>query len=233
MLAPIVTKDMKLFPTRPLPAHVKNVRSRAQSLQDFAEANVRRQKQQKAAQENKQRNSRSTGNLNAATIQTPKGSLVAKRQPLDSIQEGVELSNSSANLPVSANTSGSNLSASTSLTKQDANGNTTPIRDNNLIRIPAIDDLSAAKQSPAELCSLHELATRPTSALSTTSEPSEASRTKTLTHGLRQFFNKAFNGRSKTNGSLRCHQEATSDPRSKRTTHLKQSTSVSSSTPVP
>lgn len=39
MLAPIMTKDMKLFPSRPLPPKVKNVRSRAQSLQDFAHSN--------------------------------------------------------------------------------------------------------------------------------------------------------------------------------------------------
>nr|CAD2165424.1 unnamed protein product [Meloidogyne enterolobii] len=40
MLAPIVTKDMKLFPSQPLPARIKNVRSRAQSLQDFANGNA-------------------------------------------------------------------------------------------------------------------------------------------------------------------------------------------------
>ena len=32
MLAPIVTKDMKLFPSTKIPPSVRNVRSRAQSL---------------------------------------------------------------------------------------------------------------------------------------------------------------------------------------------------------
>ncbi|KAL3070564.1 hypothetical protein niasHT_032354 [Heterodera trifolii] len=35
MLAPIMTKEMKLFPSQPLPSRVKNVRSRAQSLKEF------------------------------------------------------------------------------------------------------------------------------------------------------------------------------------------------------
>jgi hypothetical protein len=40
MLTPIVTKDMKLFPSQPVPA-AKNVRYRAKSLQEFAAANKR------------------------------------------------------------------------------------------------------------------------------------------------------------------------------------------------
>ncbi|KAL3119318.1 hypothetical protein niasHT_008381 [Heterodera trifolii] len=38
MLAPIMTKEMKLFPSQPLPSRVKNVRSRAQSLKEFYSA---------------------------------------------------------------------------------------------------------------------------------------------------------------------------------------------------
>lgn len=40
MLAPIVTKEMKLFPSQNLPPRVKNVRHRAHSLQDFVNGNA-------------------------------------------------------------------------------------------------------------------------------------------------------------------------------------------------
>ncbi|KAI3419170.1 hypothetical protein GPALN_006923 [Globodera pallida] len=40
MLAPIMTKEMKLFPSQQLPSRVKNVRSRAQSLKEFYTAST-------------------------------------------------------------------------------------------------------------------------------------------------------------------------------------------------
>lgn len=90
MLAPIITKDMKLFPTRPLPSHIKNVRSRAQSLDQVSAL-------QKAGCINcrvvpvRPRSSQSTGNLpSSVTRSPPSGS--ARKTTLSSIQEGVELS---------------------------------------------------------------------------------------------------------------------------------------------
>ncbi|VDD90547.1 unnamed protein product [Enterobius vermicularis] len=35
MISPIITKDMTLFPVKPLPVRIKNVRARAQTLQDL------------------------------------------------------------------------------------------------------------------------------------------------------------------------------------------------------
>jgi hypothetical protein len=165
MLAPIVTKDMRLFPTRPLPTHIKNVRTRAQSLNDFADSSVRRQQQQKVAQPVKQRHAVSTGNLNNPTARSPpKGSIIAKRKPLDAIAEGVEVTsnNSSANLGLPP------VPSSSKLSKKDANGNTQATDDyGKLIRCPAIN-LAASKHSPdQELCRLQDLTTRPETSMST------------------------------------------------------------------
>jgi hypothetical protein len=165
MLAPIVTKDMKLFPSRPLPAHVKNVRTRAQSLNDFADSNARRQQQQKVVEPAKKRHTMSTGNLNNSTARSPpKGSIIAKRKPLDSIVEGVETpsNNSSSNLGLPP------VPSSSKLSKKDANGNTQTAEDyGKLVRYPAIN-LAASKHSPdQELCRLQELTTRPDTSMST------------------------------------------------------------------
>ena len=164
MLAPIVTKDMRLFPTRPLPPHVKNVRTRAQSLQDFAAASDRRQQQQQtraaAAQLPRQRNSASTGNLminvhRAAALRSP-----SSRQPLDSISE--EHSHSHDASPSSTISKTRNAAAATRLIA-DANGNppspssaSSSSKDGaaasnygQLVRVPAIN-LLAVKHSPCE-----------------------------------------------------------------------------------
>lgn len=191
MLAPIVTKDMKLFPSRPLPAHVKNVRTRAQSLKDLPD--TRRQQQKTAQPVVKQRHALSTGNLNSPAARSPpKGSVLAKR-PLDSIAEGVELT---------SNNSGANIGAaslppvpsSSKLSKKDANGNP-QVEDEygKLIRCPAIN--LAAKHSPdQELCSLQELGSRPCSQMSTFSDPSTSNKPekKTSSTGLIKMFTAAL-----------------------------------------
>ncbi|KAK6046694.1 putative protamine P1 [Cooperia oncophora] len=64
MLAPIITKDMKLFPTRPLPAGIKNVRSRAQSLDQFNQVQNSGSARGRIVPV-KPRSSQSTGNLPA------------------------------------------------------------------------------------------------------------------------------------------------------------------------
>ncbi|KAL7070621.1 hypothetical protein ACQ4LE_010635 [Meloidogyne hapla] len=78
MLAPIVTKDMKLFPSQPLPSRIKNVRSRAQSLQDFANGNAIHVTSSSAVSSNthlvstanasRSRNSQSIGSLPTNTV---------------------------------------------------------------------------------------------------------------------------------------------------------------------
>ncbi|TMS36821.1 hypothetical protein L596_003899 [Steinernema carpocapsae] len=89
MLAPIVTKDMRLFPARPLPPYVKNsnVRARAQSLDEL--------QQQPQTKPFRQRNAQSVGHLPGVAKSPPKRS--SARTPLDSIKEGVELGASSSN----------------------------------------------------------------------------------------------------------------------------------------
>ncbi|KAI6176621.1 hypothetical protein M3Y97_00818100 [Aphelenchoides bicaudatus] len=217
MLAPIVTKDMQLFPSRPIPAHVKNVRTRAQSLNDFTNSGNRNQQQQKVAQPVKQRHAVSTGNLTARS--PPKGSVIsAKRKPLDMIAEGVELA---------SNNSSSNLGAlppvpsSSKLSKKDANGNT-PVTDDygKLIRCPAID-LAGAKYSPdQELCRLQEL-NRPETSMSTNSEPSTTNAKPDKSKSLVKLFSAAF----KRPKASRCNQEADA--------HKKASTSSNEATAVP
>uniref|UniRef100_A0A1I7Z803 Uncharacterized protein n=1 Tax=Steinernema glaseri TaxID=37863 RepID=A0A1I7Z803_9BILA len=97
MLAPIVTKDMKLFPSRPLPSYVKNsnVRARAQSLDEIGGPSP--------AKPFRQRNAQSVGNLPGVAKSPPKRSS-APRTPLDSIKEGVELGASSSNCTKSSST---------------------------------------------------------------------------------------------------------------------------------
>ncbi|KAF7633140.1 hypothetical protein Mgra_00007419 [Meloidogyne graminicola] len=113
MLAPIVTKDMKLFPSQPLPARIKNVRSRAQSLQDFANGNAIHVSSSTAISSNthlviaansaRSRNSQSIGNLPTNTVlatsfqNTQNNNAVmiipsAKTPPKYSTSSGVELS---------------------------------------------------------------------------------------------------------------------------------------------
>uniref|UniRef100_A0A0M3HP08 Ovule protein n=1 Tax=Ascaris lumbricoides TaxID=6252 RepID=A0A0M3HP08_ASCLU len=89
MLAPIITKDMKLFPSRPLPAKIKNVRSRAQSLDDLKNRSLARSNLTPV----RHRSSQSVGHLPTASRSSPKASL-AVRKPitLDAIVEGVEMS---------------------------------------------------------------------------------------------------------------------------------------------
>uniref|UniRef100_A0A7I4Z7G2 Uncharacterized protein n=1 Tax=Haemonchus contortus TaxID=6289 RepID=A0A7I4Z7G2_HAECO len=120
MLAPIITKDMKLFPTRPLPAGIKNVRSRAQSLDQFNQVQNSGSARGRIVPV-KPRSSQSTGNLPAAAAATtattvngngsssaaatasvssftssrspPKGS-IHRKTTLTAIQEGVEMGHS-------------------------------------------------------------------------------------------------------------------------------------------
>lgn len=92
MLAPIVTKDMKLFPTRPIPKHnIKNVRSRAQSLHDLGTT------QRSQVVPIRQRSSVSVGHLPQPTAvaarSPPKVSSLRKPSTLNAIVEDVELSN--------------------------------------------------------------------------------------------------------------------------------------------
>uniref|UniRef100_A0A1I8BPD7 Uncharacterized protein n=1 Tax=Meloidogyne hapla TaxID=6305 RepID=A0A1I8BPD7_MELHA len=113
MLAPIVTKDMKLFPSQPLPSRIKNVRSRAQSLQDFANGNAIHVTSSSAVSSNthlvstanasRSRNSQSIGSLPTNTVlassfqnaQTNNAVMIipsAKTPPKYSTSSGVELS---------------------------------------------------------------------------------------------------------------------------------------------
>lgn len=192
------------------------VRTRAQSLNDFA-STAQRQQQKKVAQPVKQH--ASTGNLTARS--PPKGSIIAKRKPLDIIAEGVELTSnhSSSNLGLPP------VPSSSKLSKKDANGNTQVTDDyGKLIRCPAID-LAAAKHSPdQELCRLQELNTRPETSMSTNSEPSTTTNTKPdkSKPSLVKLFSAAFKSRPKTS---RCNQEAEA--------HKKNSNSSNEATAVP
>lgn len=89
MLAPIITKDMKLFPSQPLPAKIKNVRYRAQSLDDLKRTAAGRSLTIPV----RQRSSQSVGHLPMASRSPPKPTgLVRKPVTLDAIVEGVEMS---------------------------------------------------------------------------------------------------------------------------------------------
>ncbi|KHJ96202.1 hypothetical protein OESDEN_03841 [Oesophagostomum dentatum] len=98
MLAPIITKDMKLFPTRPLPAGIKNVRSRAQSLDQFSQVQNSGSARGRIVPV-KPRSSQSTGNLpavaaSASFSRSPPKASVHRKTTLTAIQEGVEMSHS-------------------------------------------------------------------------------------------------------------------------------------------
>ncbi|KAK5969863.1 hypothetical protein GCK32_000897 [Trichostrongylus colubriformis] len=119
MLAPIITKDMKLFPTRPLPAGIKNVRSRAQSLDQFNQVQNSGSARGRIVPV-KPRSSQSTGNLPAAAAATatatavtgtgggsttasassftssrsPPKTSIHRKTTLTAIQEGVEMGHS-------------------------------------------------------------------------------------------------------------------------------------------
>ncbi|WKY16854.1 hypothetical protein Q1695_001458 [Nippostrongylus brasiliensis] len=119
MLAPIITKDMKLFPTRPLPAGIKNVRSRAQSLDQFNQVQNSGSARGRIVPV-KPRSSQSTGNLPAAAAaaassgnggaapttspattnsvpsfsRSPPKTTIHRKTTLTAIQEGVEMGHS-------------------------------------------------------------------------------------------------------------------------------------------
>ena len=100
MLAPIVTKDMKLFPGKPVHTNgIKNVRSRAQSLQDFANSNTNKPRVKIAPAS--QRNAQSVGNLSLPNLSRSPPKSSSLRQPLAAIAEGVELPSSSTNVTAS------------------------------------------------------------------------------------------------------------------------------------
>ncbi|KAE9413503.1 hypothetical protein Angca_001992, partial [Angiostrongylus cantonensis] len=99
MLSPIITKDMKLFPSRPLPAGIKNVRSRAQSLDHFNQMQSSGSARGRVVAI-KPRSSQSTGNLPAFAASSTSGSMTSRSPPktivhrkttLTAIQEGVEM----------------------------------------------------------------------------------------------------------------------------------------------
>uniref|UniRef100_A0A914Z8Q5 Uncharacterized protein n=1 Tax=Panagrolaimus superbus TaxID=310955 RepID=A0A914Z8Q5_9BILA len=103
MLAPIVTKDMKLFQTKPIPTRIKNVRSRAQSLQDFAKTTSTSQRIKIAPTQ--KRNAQSVGNLSLPNLSRSPPKLSNSRMPLAAIAEGIEVPSSSGgnltNVPAS------------------------------------------------------------------------------------------------------------------------------------
>ncbi|CAJ0583786.1 unnamed protein product, partial [Mesorhabditis spiculigera] len=86
MLAPIITKDMDLFPKRNLNG-IKNVRSRAQSLTQVSQSRTQSLRVRVAPA--RPRTSQSVGNLPTAGRSPPK--LTASRKTtLNPIEEGVE-----------------------------------------------------------------------------------------------------------------------------------------------
>lgn len=90
MLAPIVTKDMKLFPSRPLPPGIKNVRSRAQSLDQVTQQQASTSMRGRIVPI-KPRNSQSVGNLPIAGQKSPPKISSARKSTLTAIVEGVEM----------------------------------------------------------------------------------------------------------------------------------------------
>uniref|UniRef100_A0A1I7U7K8 Uncharacterized protein n=1 Tax=Caenorhabditis tropicalis TaxID=1561998 RepID=A0A1I7U7K8_9PELO len=101
MLAPIITKDMRLFPTQRVP--VKNVRSRAQSLDHFQQIQSSASTIDRLVPV-KPRSAVSAGNIAQRTSRTkqvapvksaprsPPKSMMSRKSTLTAIQEGVELS---------------------------------------------------------------------------------------------------------------------------------------------
>ncbi|CAI2355589.1 unnamed protein product [Caenorhabditis sp. 36 PRJEB53466] len=103
MLAPIITKDMRLFPMQKIP--VKNVRSRAQSLDHFHQVQNSSTTIDRLVPV-KPRSSASTGNISqkpstsrsSKTVavvksapRSPPKSMMSRKSTLSAIQEGVEL----------------------------------------------------------------------------------------------------------------------------------------------
>lgn len=225
MLAPIVTKDMKLFPARPLPPRIKNVRSRAQSLQDFADANARKQSQVKQ-QSTRQRNAQSVGNLSSVSNRSPpKGSLI-KRKPLDAIAEGVEMP---APIPTTASTPAMyNHSTASVHAHADLNGNG-PERFGKLAKFPPVDlaksknakDLKDLKDSPNDENRPDSVVSTVSSAPSTSGEHLQKTSRRSSTHsnddmtskppltaGLLKFITNSLKGGSKKEKVRKCHEEA-------------------------
>ncbi|CAI5456761.1 unnamed protein product [Caenorhabditis angaria] len=95
MLAPIVTKDMKLFPIQKIP-QIKNVRSRAQSLEHFQQLQNSSNTIDRLVPI-KSRNSQSTGNISRSSVKSASGARSPpkssnRKSTLSAIQEGVEVS---------------------------------------------------------------------------------------------------------------------------------------------
>uniref|UniRef100_A0A914L9N5 Uncharacterized protein n=1 Tax=Meloidogyne incognita TaxID=6306 RepID=A0A914L9N5_MELIC len=159
MLAPIVTKDMKLFPSQPLPARIKNVRSRAQSLQDFANGNAIHVTSSSAVSSNthlviaanaaRARNSQSIGSLPTNSVlatsfqnaQTNNAVMV-----IPSAKTPPKYSTSSASLrkPLDAIVEGVELSAQSSSIAQD------PSKDQKITKIQNKKIKSSDIQSPSK-----------------------------------------------------------------------------------
>ncbi|CAD5220611.1 unnamed protein product [Bursaphelenchus xylophilus] len=212
MLAPIVTKDMKLFPSRPLPPRIKNVRSRAQSLQDFADANARKQQVQQQ-QKTRQRNAQSVGNLASGKGSPPKGSII-KRKPLDAIAEGVEmappLAPTTASTPAMCQSSFSTCLASPSSPADEP----TPERHGKLAKYPVVDlarkndeNRPESVMSTVSSCpsTSGDKLERNSSARSST-KSTDSSKDKTpITAGLLKFITNSLKGSKK---ERKCHQEA-------------------------
>uniref|UniRef100_A0A915N0B7 Uncharacterized protein n=1 Tax=Meloidogyne javanica TaxID=6303 RepID=A0A915N0B7_MELJA len=157
MLAPIVTKDMKLFPSQPLPARIKNVRSRAQSLQDFANGNAIHVTSSSAVSSNthlviaanaaRARNSQSIGSLPTNSVlatsfqnaQTNNAVMV-----IPSAKTPPKYSTTSLRKPLDAIVEGVELSAQSSSVAQD------PSKDQKTTKIQNKKIKSSDIQSPSK-----------------------------------------------------------------------------------
>uniref|UniRef100_A0A915NWC2 Uncharacterized protein n=2 Tax=Meloidogyne TaxID=189290 RepID=A0A915NWC2_9BILA len=147
MLAPIVTKDMKLFPSQPLPARIKNVRSRAQSLQDFANGNAIHVTSSSAVSSNthlvitanaaRARNSQSIGSL-------PTNSVLATSFQNAQTNNAVMVIPSAKTPPKYSTSSGVELSAQSSSVAQD------PSKDQKTTKIQNKKIKSSDNQSPSK-----------------------------------------------------------------------------------
>ncbi|MFH4973991.1 hypothetical protein AB6A40_000700 [Gnathostoma spinigerum] len=92
MLAPIIRKDMELFPSRPLNRKLRNGSCRAHSLDNIASQSSLASSQSRHFASNSSRNACSVGYLPGLTSRSPgRGNHIAKPIMLDSIVEGVEM----------------------------------------------------------------------------------------------------------------------------------------------